>query len=93
MSNIGRPKVQVPKEFPEYYARWKNGELQAVSCMALMDLSKSTFYRMVQEYEWEQECKRQYELKEKEKQSNKPKITKKQLEILKTKMKQAEGGN
>jgi len=88
MSNIGRPKVQVPKEFPEYYARWKNGELQAVSCMALMDLSKSTFYRMVQEYEYELEWKKEQE-RQRQKQERK-----RQLEIIRNnaKNKKAESG-
>ena len=89
MSNeIGRPKVPRPKKFPDYYIKWKNGELRAVDCMILMDLSKSTFYRMIQEYEYELEWRKEQE-RQRQKQERK-----RQLEIIRNnaKNKKAESG-
>ena len=50
---FGRPKVSRPDDFEEIYRLWKNGELTAVKARNELDLSSSTFYRMVRQYEGE----------------------------------------
>ena len=50
---IGRPKtIEVSDRFTEVYRQWKdNKEITAVKAMAMLGLSKATFYRKVKEYE------------------------------------------
>ncbi|KQU14112.1 hypothetical protein ASG65_27645 [Bacillus sp. Leaf13] len=48
---FGRPKVQVTEEFKEVYNRWKAGEIIAVKAMAEIGVKKTTFYKLVKEYE------------------------------------------
>ncbi len=47
----GRPKQQIDKSFVDVYLKWKAGEITAKKAMQFLNLKKSTFYRMVQEYE------------------------------------------
>lgn len=49
--HLGRPRKELPKEFPTLYKQWKNGELMAVECMKIMNIGKGTFYRKVKEYD------------------------------------------
>jgi DNA invertase Pin-like site-specific DNA recombinase len=50
---FGRPKVKAPENFEEVYREWKNGtnKLTAVEAMRKLNLKKSTFYKLVEEYE------------------------------------------
>ncbi|MED3692203.1 recombinase family protein [Peribacillus butanolivorans] len=48
---FGRPKVQAAEEFKETYDRWKAGEMTAVKAMAELGVKKTTFYKLVKEYE------------------------------------------
>ena len=48
---FGRPKVSITEEFKEVYKRWKSGEVTAVKAMGELDIKKTTFYRLVKEYE------------------------------------------
>ena len=49
---IGRPKtIKVSDRFAEVYKQWKAGDFTAVKAMAMLGLSKATFYRKVKEYE------------------------------------------
>lgn len=48
---FGRPKIEVTEEFIRVYHLWKSGELTAVKAMHILDLKKTTFYRLVKEYE------------------------------------------
>ncbi|MFJ7367531.1 recombinase family protein [Peribacillus frigoritolerans] len=48
---FGRPKVTITEEFKEVYKRWKSGEVTAVKAMGELDIKKTTFYRLVKEYE------------------------------------------
>lgn len=50
---FGRPKVSRSDNFEEIYRMWKNGEFTAVAAMKKLELSSSTFYRMVKQYESE----------------------------------------
>ena len=47
----GRPKTQITQEFIDVYNLWKNKEIKAVEAFAKLNLTKSTFYRLVKEYE------------------------------------------
>ena len=48
---FGRPKVTVTEEFKEAYACWKSGEITAVKAMEEIGVKKTTFYKLVREYE------------------------------------------
>ncbi|KKB42081.1 recombinase family protein [Bacillus thermotolerans] len=48
---FGRPKAQITEEFKEIYYRWKTGEMTAVKAMQEVGLKKTTFYKLVREYE------------------------------------------
>ncbi|USK31248.1 recombinase family protein (plasmid) [Bacillus sp. CMF21] len=48
---FGRPKVQPSEEFKVTYSRWKAGEMTAVKAMGELNVKKTTFYRLVKEYE------------------------------------------
>ena len=48
---FGRPKIEMPGEFEEVYRSWKQKEITAVQAMRKLQLSSSTFYRMVGKYE------------------------------------------
>lgn len=48
---FGRPKAEFPEEFEEIYEKWKNQEITAVQAMTLLNRKKTTFYKLVKEYE------------------------------------------
>ncbi|MER2078076.1 recombinase family protein [Psychrobacillus psychrotolerans] len=48
---FGRPKVTVTEEFKAAYASWKSGEITAVKAMQEIGVKKTTFYKLVREYE------------------------------------------
>lgn len=48
---MGRPSIPITPIFESAYKRWKAGELTAVKAMKEAGMSKSVFYRKVQEYE------------------------------------------
>jgi DNA invertase Pin-like site-specific DNA recombinase len=48
---FGRPSAQVTEEFKEVYHRWKAGEITAVKAMEEVGLKKTTFYKLVRDYE------------------------------------------
>lgn len=50
---FGRPKAKVTEEFIEVYNLWKTGELTAVKDMGELAVKKTTFYKLVKEYEKE----------------------------------------
>lgn len=50
---FGRPSIEYPKEFIPTYRKWKDGELKAVDAMRLLGLKKTTFYKLVKQYEGE----------------------------------------
>jgi DNA invertase Pin-like site-specific DNA recombinase len=49
--HLGRPRLELPKEWTKLYKRWKNGEIKAVEFMDMIDMKKPTFYKKVKEYE------------------------------------------
>ncbi|OES45886.1 recombinase family protein [Domibacillus iocasae] len=48
---FGRPKAHITDEFIQSYKRWRSGELTAVKAMQEIGMRKTTFYKMVKEYE------------------------------------------
>lgn len=48
---FGRPRIQRPENFEIVYRQWKKQEITAVGAMKLLNLTSSTFYRMVRQYE------------------------------------------
>ena len=47
----GRKPVEYPKQWDKYYKMIKNGAMTNVEAMKLMDLKKTTFYKLVKDYE------------------------------------------
>ena len=48
---LGRPKIQMPMNFKKVYKQYKNRDITAVQAMKLLDLKKTTFYKLVREFE------------------------------------------
>lgn len=48
---LGRPKIKMPKNFPQAYENWKAGNATAAATWRSLGLSKSIFYKFVKEYE------------------------------------------
>ena len=49
---VGRPVlVKIDDNFKTIYNQWKDGDMTAVKAMELSNMTKSTFYRKVKEYE------------------------------------------
>lgn len=51
---LGRPKIKMPKSFPNAYDDWKAGKSTATATWRTLGLTKSTFYKLVKEYEEKQ---------------------------------------
>ena len=48
---LGRPVIQMPDNFEEVYDSWKKSEITAKTAMKKMHLSRTTFYKMVKQWE------------------------------------------
>lgn len=48
---MGRPKAQLPDNFNQIYFRWKSTQITAVEAMKQLGLKKSTFYKLIKQYE------------------------------------------
>jgi DNA invertase Pin-like site-specific DNA recombinase len=49
--HLGRPVLELPKEWGKLYKEWKAGKITAVKFMEEVDMKKATFYKKVKEYE------------------------------------------
>ncbi|WP_368658668.1 recombinase family protein [Metabacillus halosaccharovorans] len=49
--HLGRPILELPKEWTKLYKQWKANEIKAVEFMELVQMPKATFYKKVKEYE------------------------------------------
>lgn len=47
----GRPDIKRPANWDKVYKEWKSHKIKAVEAMAKMNLKKSSFYKLVREYE------------------------------------------
>lgn len=53
-SSIGKPhrkRIEIPDKFESIYNIWKNGDITAIKAMSALNLKKTTFYKLVKEYE------------------------------------------
>jgi DNA invertase Pin-like site-specific DNA recombinase len=51
---FGRPRAPIPDGFKVAYRAWKNAEITAVQAMKIANMKKTTFYRIVREWEEQQ---------------------------------------
>ncbi|MEI2357185.1 recombinase family protein [Mesobacillus zeae] len=49
--HLGRPVLELPKEWDKLYKEWKAGKITAVKFMEEVGMKKATFYKKVKEYE------------------------------------------
>lgn len=49
--HLGRPIMELPKEWDKYYKLWKENKIKAVEFMEKVEMKKATFYKKVKEYE------------------------------------------
>ena len=47
----GRKAIEYPKQWDKYYKMYQEGTLKAVDMMKLLELKKTTFYKLVKQYE------------------------------------------
>ena len=47
----GRPNVDYPANWKTVYDKWKNNEIKSIEAMALLKLKKTTFYKLLKQYE------------------------------------------
>lgn len=48
---FGRPAIPYPDNFQGVYREWKKGSIKAVEAMKLLNVKKTTFYKLVRIYE------------------------------------------
>lgn len=48
---VGRPIIEYPSDWKDYYTRWKNNEITATKAMEEMGLKRNTFYSLAKKYE------------------------------------------
>jgi len=48
---FGRPSMKYPDNFESVYKDWKAGKIKGVEAIRILNLKKSSFYKMVQRYE------------------------------------------
>ncbi len=51
--HLGRPKMEIPDDFPVIYENWKSGKYTAKSAMKKLGMASTSFYRAVKQYESE----------------------------------------
>ena len=44
--HLGRPKADYPENWDDVYGRWKWGEITAKNAMSILNLKRSTFYKL-----------------------------------------------
>ncbi|MDD5952474.1 MAG: hypothetical protein PUC32_02290 [Oscillospiraceae bacterium] len=48
---FGRPKLKIPKNFPEIYAQYQNKTLTIAAASRTLKISRASFHRLVERYE------------------------------------------
>lgn len=48
---LGRPKAEFPTEWEKVYNEWKQGNITANRAMEILNLKRTTFYKLVKDYE------------------------------------------
>ncbi|OOR71973.1 integrase [Bacillus cereus] len=54
---LGRPPVQITEQFIEAYEEWQSGKITAVGAMRKYQIKRSSFYKLVKEYEAQENTK------------------------------------
>ena len=49
--HLGRPKAEYPDNWTDVYTKWKEGHIKGVEAMEQLNLKKTTFYKLVKQYE------------------------------------------
>lgn len=49
--HLGRPVAEYPQQWSEVYWQWKKGKLTANKAMELLDMKRTTFYKLKNQYE------------------------------------------
>jgi DNA invertase Pin-like site-specific DNA recombinase len=49
----GRPEIPFPKQWVDVYNKWQQGEITATEAIRILDLKRTTFYRLVGKYKRE----------------------------------------
>lgn len=49
--HLGRPRADIPEGFEVVYSDWKQGNITGVKAMEQLRLKRTTFYKIVKEYE------------------------------------------
>jgi len=47
----GRKPIEYPKQWDKYYKMMRNEDIKAVDVMKILDLKKTTYYKLIQQYE------------------------------------------
>ncbi|EOP78622.1 hypothetical protein IGM_06573 [Bacillus cereus HuB4-4] len=55
--SLGRPPVQITEQFIEAYEEWQSGKITAVGAMRKYQIKRSSFYKLVKEYEAQKNTK------------------------------------
>lgn len=50
-THMGRPRAEYPIMWEETYKKWKAGEITATKAMELLQLKRTTFYKLAKQYE------------------------------------------
>ena len=48
---LGRPRIEFPSNWKKVYKQYKNRDITGAQAMKLLDLKKTTFYKLVKEFE------------------------------------------
>ena len=56
--HLGRPMIDFPPNWNQFYSDWKAGTITAVAAMRQLGLKRSTFYRLVKQQEGKQETEK-----------------------------------
>lgn len=48
--HLGRPALQYPPNWEEYYTKWKHGEITATEAMSKLQLKRTSFYKLAKTY-------------------------------------------
>lgn len=49
--HLGRPKAEYPDNWEEVYTKWKSKDINGKSAMEELNLTRTTFYKLVKMYE------------------------------------------
>lgn len=49
--HLGRPKMEYPSNWEETYSQWQAKQITAKKAIEMLDMKRSTFYKLVKQYE------------------------------------------